>query len=331
MYALAPAPDRKILAASSLCGRNLLTIGDLHADEVSSILRLAAYLKAHPAGGQAQLLRAKTLAMLFEKPSLRTRVSFEVAMTQLGGSVLFAQGNEFSIGSRETPEDAARVLSRYADAIVIRTHAHEPLERFAGAATVPVINGLSAAEHPCQALADILTLQERFGSLQGLHIAYLGDARNNVAASLAQAAVMSGATIHFGCPPSHRPPEQFLVHLKKLGKPLGGRARAFSSAVRAVRGVDAIYTDVWTSMGEEAATEGNRAMLAPYRVTESLFAHAAPHAVFMHCLPAHRGEEMTAQVIDGERSIVFDQAENRMHAQKAVLAALLTELRGLPI
>jgi ornithine carbamoyltransferase len=269
--------------------------------------------------------------MFFEKPSLRTRVSFEVAMTQLGGSVLFAKGDEFSIGTRETPEDAARVLSRYADAIVIRTHAHEPLERFAAASSVPVINGLSAVAHPCQALADLLTLQERFGALQGLHIAFLGDAKNNVAASLAEAAVLCGATIHFGSPPSHRPSEKFLAHLKQLGKPYGGDARAFGNAVRAVRGVDAIYTDVWTSMGEEAVTERNRAVLAPYRVTEALFAHAAPHAVFMHCLPAHRGEEMTAGVIDGPHSIVFDQAENRMHAQKAVLVALLTDLRGFPV
>jgi ornithine carbamoyltransferase len=180
-------------------------------------------------------------------------------------------------------------------------------------------------------LADLLTLQERFGVLQGLHVAFLGDAKNNVAASLAEAAVLCGATIHFGSPPSHRPSEAFLAHLKKIGKPHGGGARAFENPVRAVRGVDAIYTDVWTSMGEEAGTERNRAVLAPYRVTEALFGHAAPHAVFMHCLPAHRGEEMSAEVIDGARSIVFDQAENRMHAQKAVLVALLTDLKGFPV
>jgi len=323
MYALAPA--------LSFQGRHLLAVDDLAASEIAALLRLGSYLKFRRVAEQGQLLRGKTLAMLFEKPSLRTRVSFEVAMTQLGGHVIFAQGNEFSIGTRETPEDAARVLSRYADAIVIRTHAHEPLQRFAAAADVPVINGLSEAAHPCQALADMLTLQERFGSLQGLHIAYLGDARNNVAASLGEAAVLCGATMHFGSPPSHRPPEQSLVRLKRIGKTTGGGARAFTSAVRAVRGADAVYTDVWTSMGEEAATERNRAVLAPYRVTEALFEHAAPHAVFMHCLPAHRGEEVTANVIDGPRSIVFDQAENRMHAQKAVLAALLTDLKGFPV
>lgn len=323
MYAVAPAP-------SALWGRNLLAVDDLAAQEVAAILRLSVYLKGRRLGEQAQVLRGQTLAMFFEKPSLRTRVSFEVAMTQLGGAVLFAKGDEFSIGTRETPEDAARVLSRYADAIVIRTHAHEPLQRFAAAASVPVINGLSALAHPCQALADLLTLQERFGALQGLRIAFLGDARNNVAASLAQAAVLCGMTVHFGSPPSHRPSESFLAHLKKLGKPQGGGARAFSNAVRAVRGVDAIYTDVWTSMGEEAATERNRAVLSPFRVTEALCEHAAPHAAFMHCLPAHRGEEVSAEVIDGPRSIVFDQAENRMHAQKAVLVALLTDLKGFP-
>jgi ornithine carbamoyltransferase len=332
MFAVAPVPAELTAApGSSLQGRHLLAVTDFTAADLSAVTRLATYLKQRPLTEQGRLLSGKTLAMFFEKPSLRTRVSFEVAMTQLGGSVLFAKGDEFSIGTRETPEDAARVLSRFADAIVIRTHAHEPLQRFAGASSVPVINGLSALAHPCQALADILTMQERFGSLQGLRIAYLGDARNNVAASLAQAAVMSGASINFGCPPSHRPSESFLAELKELGKATGAQGRAFTSAIRAVRGVDVIYTDVWTSMGEEGATERNRAVLSPYRVTEQLFKHAAPHAVFMHCLPAHRGEEMTAEVIDGPRSIVFDQAENRMHAQKAALVALLTDLRGFPV
>ena len=325
MYAIAPAP------AATLWGRHLLAVDDLSAVEIATLLRLADYLKRRRAGEQARVLRGKTLAMFFEKPSLRTRVSFEVAMTQLGGAVLFAKGDEFSIGTRETPEDAARVLSRYADAIAIRTHAHEPLQRFAAASSVPVINGLSAHAHPCQALADLLTLKERFGALEGLRIAFLGDAKNNVAASLAQAAVLCGAHVQFGCPPSHRPSETFLAHLKQLGKRQGGSARAFANPVRAVRGADAVYTDVWTSMGEEAATERNRAVLAPYRVTEELFTHAAPHAVFMHCLPAHRGEEVAAGVIDGTRSVVFDQAENRMHAQKAVLAALLTDLKGFPV
>lgn len=323
MYALAPAPG--------LSGRHLLEIAGLSAGEVGLLVRLAQFLRRRPRGEQAHALRGKTLAMFFEKPSLRTRVSFEVAMSQLGGSVIFAKGDEFSIGTRETPEDAARVLSRYADVIAIRTHAHEPLERFAAASSVPVINGLSSVAHPCQALADLLTLKERFGALEGLRIAFLGDAQNNVAASLAEAAVLCGAHVQFGCPPSHRPSETFLAHLKRLGKSSGGTARAFANPVRSVRGVDAIYTDVWTSMGEEAATERNRAVLAPYRVNEALFEHAAPHAIFMHCLPAHRGEEVTGGIIDGPKSVVIDQAENRLHAQKAVLLALLTDLKGLPV
>lgn len=316
-------------ASGSLRGRNLLRTSELSAEQVLELIRLAVYLKTHRMGDRLKLLHGKTLAMLFEKPSLRTRVSFEVAMHQLGGDTLFAQGQEFMVGSRETPEDAAKVLSRYVDAIVVRTHAHEPLERFADAATVPVINGLSALAHPCQSLADMLTMYERFGSLDGLRIAYVGDGRNNVAASLAEAAVLCGASMTFGSPPTHRPSEPFLEHLQALGKESGGSARAFSSAVRAVRGVDVVYTDVWTSMGEEMQKERNEALLMPFAVTRDLMSFAAPHAIFMHCLPAHRGDEVEAAVIDGPQSAVFDQAENRLHAQKALLVALLTDLKGL--
>jgi ornithine carbamoyltransferase len=327
MYAVAPLAT----ATLNLQGRHFLHIGELSADELKSLLRLARFLKTRPAGEQRTLLRGRTVALLFEKPSLRTRVSFEVATAQLGGETLFAHGSEFMVGSRETPEDAARVLSRYVDAIVVRTHAHEPLERFAGASRVPVINGLSAQAHPCQALADLLTIQERFGEVAGLRLAYIGDARNNVAASFAQAAVMLGATVHFGAPPTHRPSEAFLRDLARLGKDSGGAARAFSNPVRAVRGVDAVYTDVWTSMGEERYRERNAAMLSAYAVNDALLSYAAPHVIFLHCLPAHRGEEVSDGVIDGTHSVVFDQAENRLHAQKALLAALLTDLKGIPL
>jgi ornithine carbamoyltransferase len=327
VYAVAPAPT----SLAALRGRHFLRVGDLSPEELAALLRLAAYLKTRPMGEQRYLLRGRTVALLFEKPSLRTRVSFEVAAAKLGGETLFAQGGEFAIGSRETPEDAARVLSRYVDAIVIRTHAHEPLARFAGAASVPVINGLSAQAHPCQALADVLTLGEHFGDVAGLRIAYLGDARNNVAASFAQAAVMLGATVRFGCPPTHRPSERFLAALARLGEVAGGAARAFSNPVQAVRGADAVYTDVWTSMGEEQYRERNEAMLRAYAVTRELMGYAAQHAIFLHCLPAHRGEEVSQEVIDGPGSAVFDQAENRMHAQKGLLAALLTDCKGYPI
>ncbi len=327
MYALAPAPVR----VTSLCGRHFLRVSDFSREELLGVLGLAGFLKTRPLAEHRYLLRGRTVALLFEKPSLRTRVSFEVAASKLGGQTLFAQGAEFAIGSRETPEDAARVLSRYVDAIVVRTHDHAPLERFTHAASVPVINGLSAAAHPCQALADMLTLGELFGAVAGLRVAYVGDARNNVAASFAEAAVTLGATVHFGSPPTHRPSEKFLAHLTRLGRPAGGGARAFSNTVRAVRGVDAVYTDVWTSMGEEQYRERNDAILRPYAVTRELMSYAAPHAIFLHCLPAHRGDEVSAEIIDGPRSAVFDQAENRMHAQKALLVALLTECKGFPI
>lgn len=327
MYALALAPQR----FSGLGGRSFLEIRDLAAAELLAVLRLAAYLKSRPLREQRHLLRERTVALLFEKPSLRTRVSFEVAAAKLGAKTLFAHGSEFAVGSRETPEDAARVLSRYVDAIVVRTHEHEPLERFAQAADVPVINGLSAQSHPCQALADMLTLGEHFGDVRGLRLAYVGDARNNVAGSFAEAAVMLGATVQFGCPGTHRPSESFLTHLARLADASGGAARVFTNATHAVRGVDAVYTDTWTSMGEEALRERNAAMLQPYAVTPELMSSAAPHAIFLHCLPAHRGEEVSAEVIDGSQSAVFNQAENRMHAQKALLVALLTECKGYPI
>src|SRR6185437_11208158 len=259
MLAVAPDPSRP-----SLLGRHLLDVPDLTPRELAAVLRLAEYLKAHPAGAAYAPLRGRTVALLFDKPSLRTRVSFEVAANQLGGETLFAHGSEFMVGARETPEDAARVLSRYVDAVVVRTHAHEPLERFARAAGVPVINGLSARSHPCQGMADAFTLQERFGEINGLCVAYVGDARNNVALSFAQAAVMLGATVHFGAPPSHRPAETTLAQLAALARPRGGKVRAFGGAVRAVRGADAIYTDVWTSMGEERYRERNAALLQPF-------------------------------------------------------------------
>jgi ornithine carbamoyltransferase len=318
-------------AGAALQGRSFLTIPDFSAAEIDTILRLATHIKASKSSDQLPLLRGKTLGMLFEKPSLRTRVSFEVGMVQLGGHAMFASGNEFMVGKRESPEDAARVLSRYVDAILVRTHAHEPLVRFTHAATVPVINGLSEAAHPCQALADLLTIKDRFGTLEDIRIAYVGDARNNVARSLAEAAVLMGAHVSFGAPPSHRPSEAFLAELHELGRPYGTTPRAFTSANRAVREADVVYTDVWTSMGEEGYAERNAAMLMPYRVDSELMSAAAKHAIFMHCLPAHRGEEVTSAVMDSIQSVVFDQAENRMHAQKALLVALLTDLRGMPV
>ena len=312
----------------NLQGRHFLDLGEFQPAELRALVRLARELKSAGAASARALLRGRTLALLFEKPSLRTRVSFEVAVSSLGGQALFATGSEMLVGTRERPEDAARVLSRYVDAVVVRTHEHEPLERFAAAAGVPVINGLSALYHPCQAFADVLTMEERFGSLEGLRVVYLGDARNNVATSLAQGVVMLGGSMRFASPLSHRPSEATLERLAKLGASSGGRVRAFTDPVRALRGADVVYTDVWTSMGEEHLHERNAAMLLPYAVTERSFTYTAPHAVFMHCLPAHRGQEVAAAVIDGTRSLVFDQAENRLHAQRALLVALITDGKG---
>jgi ornithine carbamoyltransferase len=318
-------------SVSSLLGRNLLEVTDLTPGELNLLITLAIRLKGVRPSEQLPLLQGRSLVMLFEKPSLRTRVSFEVGMTQLGGHAIVASGNDFLIGKRESVEDAARSLSRLADAIMIRTHAHEPLERFAHAATVPVINGLSQSAHPCQAIADLLTIRERFGTLAGLRLAYIGDGRNNVAKSLAEAAAMAGMSITFGSPISHRPSDAFMSRLIRLGGDHQITVRAFTSPVRAVKEVDVVYTDVWTSMGEEQYVERNAAALLPYQVTKKLMQAAAPHAIFMHCLPAHRGEEVTDEVMDGIQSVVFDQAENRLHAQKAVLLALLTDLKGFEL
>ncbi|HTX02739.1 MAG TPA: ornithine carbamoyltransferase [Candidatus Acidoferrales bacterium] len=314
-----------------LLGRNLLRITDLNQAELLMLLNLATQIKAMPHREQHSLLPGRTLVMLFEKPSLRTRISFEVGMSQLGGTSIFAQGSEFGVGKRETPEDAARSLSRYANAIVIRMYDHPMLERLANASTVPVINALSQFAHPCQALADVLTIRERFGTLEGLRLAYIGDGRNNVAQSLAEAAAMAGVSITFGCPPTHRPSDAFLAKLAELGKSYNVTARAFTSPIRAVKEVDVVYTDVWTSMGDEQYAERNAAALLGYQVDSKLMKAAASHAIFMHCLPAHRGEEVTDDVMDGIQSVVFDQAENRMHAQKALLLALLTDLKGFEL
>jgi ornithine carbamoyltransferase len=318
-------------SANRLLGRSLLRITDLNQAELVMLLNLATQIKAMPPHEQHSLLPGRTAVLLFEKPSLRTRISFEVGMSQLGGTSIFASGDQFRVGTRETPEDAARSLSRYANALVIRTYDHNMLERLAGASTVPVINALSQFAHPCQALGDVLTIRERFGTLEGLRLAYIGDGRNNVAQSLAEAAAMAGVSITFGCPPTHRPSDAFLAKLAELGKSYNVTARAFTSPVRAVKEVDVVYTDVWTSMGDEQYAERNAAALLGYQVDSKLMKAAASHAIFMHCLPAHRGEEVTDEVMDGIQSVVFDQAENRMHAQKALLLALLTDLKGFEL
>jgi ornithine carbamoyltransferase len=263
-------------------------------------------------------LRGRTLAMVFQKPSNRTRVSFEVGMYQLGGHALRLLPQEIQIGKRETPSDTGRVLARYIDAIMVRTFDHAEVEELAGAAEVPVINGLTDQHHPCQALADLLTVREEFGGLEGVEISYVGDG-NNVAHSLAIACALTGARLTIAHPEGHAPDPGVM----DLAASLGAASTLTGDPREAAAGARVIYTDVWASMGQEEEAEERKQRFAPYQVNEELMALAADDAIFLHCLPAHRGEEVTAGVIDGPQSRVFDQAENRLHAQKALLYLLL--------
>ena len=295
--------------------RDFVSIADLSPKELAALLEKAAALKKRRV---SRALQGKKLAMIFQKPSLRTRVSFEIAMTETGGHALYLSPDEVGMGKREPPEDVARVLSRYVDGIVARTFAHRDIEALARHATVPVVNALSDAEHPCQAMADLLTVRERKGTVQGKVIAFVGDG-NNVANSLLLGSAMLGACFRIASPQGYQVRGDVL-----------GRAKAFSGAVesyddpaQAVGGADVVYTDVWTSMGQEQEMERRRRAFAPYQVTPQLLALARPDAVFMHPLPAHRGEEVAPGMLEHPASVVFDQAENRLHAQKALLLDLL--------
>ncbi len=301
-------------------GRDLLSICDLSADEVRAVIDTALRLKN---GGSASVLRGKTLALVFEKPSLRTRVSFEVAMRQLGGHCLYLSPPEVGLGEREPAADVARVLSRYVDAIAVRTFKHETIEELARYADVPVINALSDGEHPCQALADFLTIREKKGRWQGLSLAFVGDG-NNVARSLMLGSALLGMDFRIASPPEYGVEAGIVAKAKALAAAAGSIV-SLESPQEAVRGADVVYTDVWASMGQEHETSQRREAFAGYQVDSALLARAAPDAIFMHDLPAHRGEEVAEEVIEGPQSVVFDQAENRLHAQKAVLALMLAE------
>ena len=304
---------------SPLSGRDCLTLAEFAPEEVAVILDEAVKIKAlQKARIPYRPLRGRTLAMVFQKPSNRTRVSFEVGMYQLGGHALSLSPQEIQMGKRETPSDTGRVLARYIDAIMVRTFDHEELEELAGAADVPVINGLSDAHHPCQALADLLTVREEFGTLEGVKIAYVGDG-NNVAHSLAIACALTGAELAIAHPEGHGPDQKVLETAEKLGV----APTITEDPNEATSDARVVYTDVWASMGQEAEAEGRKEEFGPFQVNEDLMGLAAEDAIFLHCLPAHRGEEVTAGVIDGVQSRVFDQAENRLHAQKALLYLLL--------
>ena len=301
--------------------RHLISIHDLTAEEVAGLYRLSADVKANP-GKYADHLHRKTLGMIFEKSSTRTRVSFEVGMTQLGGHALFLSSRDIQLGRGEPISDTAQVLSRYVDVIMARTFAHQTVLDLARFGSVPVINGLTDELHPCQGMADYFTLREVFGDLRGRKIAYVGDG-NNVAHSLMFGAAKVGMDVAVATPPGFEPKPHY-VELARQDAAAAGTALTVTHDPReAVAGASAIYTDVWASMGQEAEAEARRQAFAGWTVDTALMAHARPDAVFLHCLPAHRGEEVAAEVIDGPQSRVFDEAENRLHVQKAILLWLL--------
>ena len=310
--------------------RHFLTVDDLSIDELQGVLADGANLATDRT--PTRDLAGKTVAMVFEKPSTRTRLSFHVGVAELGGTPLPLSATDLQLGRGETIEDTAIILSGYVHAVTVRTFAQERVERLAAAATIPVVNALSNEAHPCQALADLLTLRQRFGTLAGRTIAYLGDG-NNVAHSLAVAGSMAGMRVMIATPPALAPDPAVIERANALRpvNPSGDAASADGAPVRvttdpfeAVREADAVYTDVWTSMGFEEAADA-AATLGPFQINADLLARAPAHAVVMHCLPAHRGEEITAEVMDGPRSVVWQQAENRLHAQKALLRFLLGE------
>lgn len=303
--------------------KHLITIADLSSDEIWEIIETATQLKWElQSGQQSRPLAGKTLGMIFEKPSLRTRVSFEIAMLQLGGHALYLSPNEIQLGKRESIPDVARVLSRYVDCIMVRTFAHRNVETLAQYSRVPVINGLSDLSHPCQALGDMLTIYEKKGKLKGLRLAFVGDG-NNVAHSLLLASGKLGIHISVASPPGYECNAEIVRKADVAAKASGGSVRLVGSPSEAVAGADVLYTDVWTSMGQEDERERRLAVFAQYQVNANLVAQCSPDVIVMHCLPAHRGEEITDDVIDGPHSVVFDQAENRMHVQKAILLHLM--------
>ncbi|HEY1807234.1 MAG TPA: ornithine carbamoyltransferase [Acidobacteriaceae bacterium] len=306
---------------ASLAGRDLCSVADLTTDELAAILDLAHDVKANPAAYRWSL-DAKQMVMFFEKASLRTRLTFETAMNTLGGSAVFVDQTQSPLGERESLADIARNVERWVSVIVLRTYAHDTITEMAQYARVPIVNALSDLEHPCQAIADFMTLQERFGDLTGCNFTYVGDG-NNVCHSLMLTAALLGAHCTIGTPKNYAPKADIVAQARAIGNVTGSNIALVNDPVAAVHGADAIYTDVCTSMGFEHEATRRAPIFKPYQVNEALMAHAAPNAVFMHCLPAHRNAEVTDAVLDGPQSVVFDQAENRMHAQKALLLMLL--------
>ena len=304
-----------------LKGRDLLSLRDLTSDDIRALIERARIMKADPLGF-AGALRGQTLGMIFEKPSLRTRVTFDVGMYQLGGHAVYLSPAEISIGKRESVSDVARNLERMVQGIMIRTFAHDTVVQLASAAAIPVINGLSDFSHPCQGLADYMTVREIKEELRGLKLAWVGDG-NNVLNSLIFGGALLGVHLSIATPPGFEPPAEVVEWGRARGRETGATIRVSHDPREAVDAADVVYTDTWISMGQEAEAAERRTIFGPFQVNEALLARASSEAIFMHCLPAHRGEEVTDSVINSRHSVVFEQAENRLHAQKAVLVALM--------
>ena len=305
----------------ALCGRDLCSIADFSPAEIASVLELAHAVKARPRDYR-HALDAKQMVLFFEKASLRTRLTFEAAINTVGGSAIFVDQTQSPLGERESLADMARNVERWVSVIVLRTYAHETITEMAEFAACPVINALSDLEHPCQALADFLTVEERFGTARGVRFAYVGDG-NNVCHSLMLMAAQLGAHCTVASPRNYAPKAEITAQARAIAEATGATITLMQDPVAAVTGADAVYTDVCTSMGFEHEVTKRAPIFKPYQVNETLMAQAAPRAVFMHCLPAHRNAEVTDAVLDGPQSVVFEQAENRMHAQKALLLMLL--------
>lgn len=308
--------------------KDLTRTSDLAPADLARLLDLSAACKADPRLHR-DLLAGDAVALYFNKPSTRTRISFEAAVARLGGAAITVGPKELQLGRGETIEDTARTVSRYARAFVMRTYSDDEVRRFAAAASIPVINALTDGHHPCQSVADLLTLRERFGSLEAVKLAYVG-AGNNVAHSLLEAAALAGMSLAVASPARHAPRPQVVARALRIAAAQGARLLLTEDPIEALQGAHAVYTDTWSSMGDpEEEREARVQALRPYRVTQALLDRARPDAIFMHCLPAHRGEEVTPEVIDGPRSVVFDQAENRLHTAMGILVALLRgELLG---
>ncbi|MGH2826956.1 MAG: ornithine carbamoyltransferase [Actinomycetota bacterium] len=303
--------------------RDYLSVDDVSVEELDDLLSEAAKMKSRPSRYE-NVLAGKQIAMIFEKPSTRTRVSFEAGINSLGGSAIVLRADELQLGRGETIEDTGRVLSRYVDAIVVRTFEQARLDRLAAGASVPVVNALSDRSHPCQALADLLTIQEQRGKkLKGTSLAYIGDG-NNVTHSLLLAGAKMGMEVRVATPEDYAPAPEEVERAKEIAAHTGGKVIVTDFVPEAAGGAQVLYTDVWTSMGQEAETEARLKIFEPYQISAEVVAMAASDVIVMHCLPAHRGEEIAAEVMDGDRAVVWDQAENRLHTQKALLASLLT-------